>query len=727
MVNPLKRIELNGFKSFAQKTMLEFPTGITAIVGPNGSGKSNIIDAVRWLLGEREARNLRGAKVEDLIFAGTPKKARLGQAQASLHFDNRKRRFPVDFEEIAISRQVNRSGISRYYLNKSEIRLKDAVDFFAKARLGIKGLIVVTQGNSDVFVRTTPAGRREMIEEMLGLREYQLKKFDAERRLKNAEINLEKAKALMEEIVPHLRSLRRQTGRWERRETTEKELHELEMHFFGFQIHRLKREIRAVEAEMKAHSDERKNLDEERKKAEAHVQEVESNQPKERQQLIALKNQIRELLEKKSALQKEIGKAEAQLEIAKTSHAHAVPVEIPTLIKLLGKIKKTLGESLEKDIAVMRSDIQAVLKEIDETLHESSEHHDAAAEKIKSQFEKIHKDLAGLENEIHILKESEKQLEKNQEQFYRSFKEAIERVEKIKDRIERWEVQNQQRMFKKERLEIRFQELERQIHQAGRQAAEFESYQSEKDVREEELLKTEKQILRLRGILASIGDIDEALVKEAKETEERYRFLSQQSKDLEKACGDLKRLISDLSEKIRTEFSGALTRINEEFNKFFRLMFGGGRARLKVRLQATRAPRSSDGNDAHTEEEKETSAAKEDDEEEEGIDVDLNLPRKKITSLEMLSGGEKSLVGIAALFALISVSPPPFLILDEIDAALDDRNARRFSEMIREFSKEIQFIIVTHNRATMEVADVLYGITMDDDGTSKILSLKLET
>src|SRR3989344_4024938 len=120
----LKSLELNGFKSFAQKTTLEFPAGITAIVGPNGSGKSNIVDAIRWLLGEREAKNLRGAKVEDLIFAGTAKRPRVGQAQASLHFENSHKFFPVDSAEVAVLRELRRDGVSKYYLNKSETRLR---------------------------------------------------------------------------------------------------------------------------------------------------------------------------------------------------------------------------------------------------------------------------------------------------------------------------------------------------------------------------------------------------------------------------------------------------------------------------------------------------------------------------------------------------------------------------------------------------------------------------
>ena len=118
MAHFLKRLELNGFKSFASRTVLEFPPGITAIVGPNGSGKSNVVDAIRWLLGEREAKSLRGAKVEDLIFAGTPKRARVGQAQASLHFENANKFFPVEAAEVTVTRHISREGTSSYFLNK---------------------------------------------------------------------------------------------------------------------------------------------------------------------------------------------------------------------------------------------------------------------------------------------------------------------------------------------------------------------------------------------------------------------------------------------------------------------------------------------------------------------------------------------------------------------------------------------------------------------------------
>src|SRR3989339_1256283 len=141
----LKSLELNGFKSFAQKTVLEFPGGITAIVGPNGSGKSNVIDAIRWILGEREAKNLRGGKAEDLIFAGTPKRARSGMASVSINFDNSGKFFPLDFDEVSVSREISRDGNSTYGLNKSDVRAKDIIDFFARSRLGTRGLTIINQ------------------------------------------------------------------------------------------------------------------------------------------------------------------------------------------------------------------------------------------------------------------------------------------------------------------------------------------------------------------------------------------------------------------------------------------------------------------------------------------------------------------------------------------------------------------------------------------------------
>ena len=161
-------------------------------------------------------------------------------------------------------------------------------------------------------------------------------------------------------------------------------------------------------------------------------------------------------------------------------------------------------------------------------------------------------------------------------------------------------------------------------------------------------------------------------------------------------------------------------------------MFDGGSAKLKVlkpKVGAERGRRLDEDGEADGDAAQEEGEPTEDEiyqEKNGGVEIEIKLPRKKTTSLDVLSGGERSLVGIAALFAMVSVSPPPFLVLDEIDAPLDERNARRFSTMLHDFSKRTQFIVVTHNRATMEAAEILYGVTLAEDGSSKIVSLKLE-
>ena len=277
----LKRLELVGFKSFAQKTALDFPAGIAAIVGPNGSGKSNIIDAIRWLLGEREAKNLRSLRAEDLIFTGTPQRSRLGLAQATITFDNSKRFFPVDYSEIAIRRRLDRDGVSQHFLNGSESRLKDVIDFFAQARLGTKGFSIINQGESDLFVRVLPKERRVMLEEILGLRQFELKKHDAELKLKSTKFNMEKVRALIDELLPHLRLLRRQTSKWSKHADLEKELKELENQYFGFKLQEIEADLKSLEPELHKLNTQISSLEKELKTLQTELHGVEKQELKQ--------------------------------------------------------------------------------------------------------------------------------------------------------------------------------------------------------------------------------------------------------------------------------------------------------------------------------------------------------------------------------------------------------------------------------------------------------------
>ena len=189
MSNFLTHLELQGFKSFAPKTRFDLQERVVGVVGPNGSGKSNIIDAIRWVLGEREAKQLRGDVLGNLIFAGTSKRPQASLARVTLGFNNVNKIFPVDNEEVTLTRRIDRAGTSQFFLNDEEIRLKDLIPMLAKARLGSRGLTIIGQGQSDVFVRINPEERRLMIEEILGLKEFRLKKKTAERRLEKSRVN----------------------------------------------------------------------------------------------------------------------------------------------------------------------------------------------------------------------------------------------------------------------------------------------------------------------------------------------------------------------------------------------------------------------------------------------------------------------------------------------------------------------------------------------------------
>lgn len=710
----LKRLELVGFKSFAQKTTFEFAGGITAIVGPNGSGKSNVIDGIRWLLGEREAKNIRGAKAEDLIFAGTAGHPRMGMAQVSIVFDNSSKFFPIDYEEVVIRRKVTRDGVSTYYLNDAEIRMKDIIDFFAKARLGTKGLTVINQGSSDIFVKASPKERRVMVEEILGLRQYQLKKHEAELKLQNAKVNLDKINAMINELQPRLRLLRRQTAKWEKQADLEKELRELEQQYFGRKLYEIERALQDIDPKIKELDSQISEKEKELEILQKELKKVEALSPPSRGKINDIKKRQSELLQKKFSLQTALGRLDAQLEFLASKQTS---VDNAKAVVVLKEVRDSLQNILnDGNLESMRGSIARLIERINHVLEEGGAKPDFSDDDIKVQKNNIHKELNKIEKELGELYKQELETADSLQSFNNAFKKAFGAVEAKKDELQKLNDYKNRILFEKEKVKIQRQELEKFASQSGRKLAEFSAQEGEVDS------SVEKRMLKIRGELASIGDVDDSLIKEAQEVEERFAFLSGQKEDLEKAIKDLNALIKGLDSKIHKDFSRSLKKINEHFSNFVHQMFGGGKASMKLQQPASTPSVGP--------EEVSVEAAKDVDEEHTidhgGIEVSINVARKKISGLDMLSGGERSLVSIAALFALISVSPPPFLVLDEVDAPLDERNARRFAELVKAFSKKSQFILVTHNRATMEAADVLYGVTMKDDGTSHVLSVKLE-
>lgn len=713
----LKRLELQGFKSFANKTVFEFPSRVTAVVGPNGSGKSNVMDAFRWVLGEREARQLRGEKLENLIFAGTPKKSAAGLARVSLYFDNRRRDFPVDTEEAVLTRRIDRSGVSQFFWNDREVRLRDLIPALAKSRLGSRGLMMIGQGESDIFVRIGPQERRMFIEEILGLREYRLKKGQAERQLEQSRINLEKAKAMAAELMPHLRLLRRQKSRWDRRSEIENELRSLENDFFAARylaiqdnLGSLKELINEAERNFIEVSTKVKDLERELLKIKTPAGGYNGTS--------GIRKEVKELLDKRSDLEKELARLEVRTEMIKDNRAVIEPAK---LFNIVDELKKDFEKILTwDDLARIKSVLKIWLERITAVLNPAAGNEEE--KQLVDRQEILRSEIAVLEKDLSALNKKEEEILTKQAEANKKFRVLLEDLEAKKQERREAEQRKERLFFEKEKLETKLKEIEHQWGTLGRNVNELYELKADDIKPLEDIDAAERRMLRLRGELAAIGEIDPTLAKEAEETEQRHKFLEKEIKDLEKASADLKVMIKDLEAKIHNNFQKSFHSINEEFNKFFRLMFGGGRAHLKLTMPKIKR-------EILNEEENQSVQIIEDKEDREtlaGVEVELSLPKKKIKSLEMLSGGEKSLVSIAALFALISVSPPPFLVLDEIDATLDEANAQRFAQMVKEFSHQTQFIIITHNRSTMEAADVLYGVTMGDDGVSKVLSLKLE-
>lgn len=717
----LKQLELAGFKSFAAKTTLDFSAGITAIVGPNGSGKSNIIDAIRWLLGEREAKNIRGGKAEDLIFSGTPVRARVGMAQATITFDNHNKVFPSDYEEIAISRRVTRDGTSQYYINDAEVRLKDIVAFFAESRLGTRGLSIVNQGNSDIFVRAGAKERRAMIEEILGLRQYQLKKHEAQRKLVATKFNLEKIQAMIDELMPRLRLLRRQAARFEKQAEIEIELKELEEKYFGFRIGQLNKEEEPLRPQIEALDRKISEAQAGLAKLEQELAAVEKSGPKEDKSFENHRHRRNELLEKRSKIQQELGRLEVKIEMAISDNQAGLKTD--EVIALLEEVWETLDQFIEAgEWSMADRELRPLLDRIEQTLRKNETKIVAGPDNLDEAKENLIKKLQLFDDELKKLDVSESQLAGGLEQFNDLFKKAFGAVDAKRNEIRRYQDEKSKLKLEQERIGMKRAELENIARQTGRQLSEFKPITGIII----DVGQTERRLFKLRAELAGIGELDPSLVQEAKEVDERHTFLKTQFEDLEKASSDLTVLIRDLDRKLHTEFTSSLRQINDQFNHFFRLMFSGGHGRLKLTepkpvKEMEESDNSSLAGEGLSEDSDQTHPV-----DHGGIEIEVSIPRKKIKGLDMLSGGERSLVSIAALFALVSVSPPPFLVLDEIDAALDEGNAKRFADIIKDFSNKTQFLIVTHNRATMEAASVLYGITMGEDGTSKVMSLKLE-
>lgn len=747
----LKRLEIFGFKSFGRKVTLDFISQITAVVGPNGSGKSNVAEAIRFVLGEQSMKSMRGKRGEDMIFNGSQSAARANRASVTIVFDNTQREFPLDFDEVSMTREVFRDGSNQYFINGSAARLRDIFELLAAVHIGASGHHMISQGEADRILSANPKERRSMLEDALGLKAYQYKREESERRLTKTEENMREVESLRREIAPHLRFLKKQMEKMEEAKTLRDKLVGLYREYLKREEIYLTESRALLNGKLSEPAAKLADLNIKIERAREQLA-AESAGDSMSHELLAVESKLRDARNRRDGAARSLGKVDGMIEFEE---------------RRLKKREEQLAR--QEDIAMHLGEVEHVSRELDALfdgmegnneldkwrwiayrardmvrefigMKKQSAGQQAITDEDRRELEGLRAERVIHEDELHKIDAEYAIFEEN----YARVKTAID-TEKERSRDteralfsmmqERGELQHTVERIRseEERVVRETQRLDEELSEAGillgrsvldhsSVVVEVAEVMGEDRMRQEARRREiERGKLRLEDLGGAGGDDVE---KEFTETIERDAFLARETEDLINTQESLRALINELNEKLNTEFRDGVGRINKQFSDFFRLMFGGGVAELMVVKIEKRRRKDTDidlsdipGGAIPDEEEGE---------DEEGVDVSVSLPHKKIKGLQMLSGGERALTSIALLFAISQVNPPPFMVLDETDAALDEANSRKYGDMIEQLARHSQLMVITHNRETMSRATTLYGVTMGSDAVSKTLSISFD-
>jgi chromosome segregation protein len=924
----LKNLTINGFKSFCEPSEIKFDKGISAIVGPNGCGKSNIVDALKWVLGEQKNRSLRANNMTDVIFKGTTEKKGLGRAEVRLTLVNENGLLPLDFNEVEVARIIYADGENEYYINKEKVRLKDIHELFFDTGVGKSAYSFMEQGKIDMILSNKPEDRRYIIEEAAGITKYKSRKHEAENNLNRANENIVRAQDIFSEVSKQYESMKKQADKAQRYMELKDGVRDLEIElginrlmvqknvkerFSGKQskvdeelaaieaeigslesdvsekmlrvnelgqekidkhreIERVEGEIKALNVKNKALRDKEDSISASLRTDEEKLGRLDKNIADTEEELSYVDDERFETVSKISSIEKDISRhnqAIEQIDIdlkkneeqIKTLHGlikdlaaeqagkrgHLKEITDALIVKIEESLNvfdmnsreiMTLKESVGHDIPRVREEfrtrrqfLEDVLKirnipsdssAFFQQLEDFGKHLQELEEKLGLAGENVNKyvkateifmndifspegiiqkkrktehEIAELDKRMHNCRNEIENLERNsdtkeeQKENYRkqaqeaqvihsrlvekqkSFDREIQRITKIKneyiaqkdelvhsiksrnEELEevQYEIDENEGLLrserdKKKKIELRIDELENLIATENEKMSEQqqkmrsinESYQNKKIEIEELKLKlaevdttineiyrnaydnlsinlkeyenTEKyntgresSVIReslsdIKSSMMSLGQVNMAAMQECESLKERYDLLMSQLDDLQKGKDDLLTIINELNGKSQEMFEKTYVEIRKNFQMIFSKLFNGGKADILL-----------------TEPENLL---------ETGIDVEVQPPGQTRKSITLLSGGQRTMTAIALMFATFMVKPSPFCLLDEIDAALDEANVTRFIELVQDFKDQSQFVMITHNKKTMSAANVMYGVTQETMGVSKIVSAK---
>jgi chromosome segregation ATPase len=775
----LSSITIKGFKSFPERTRLVFSPGVSVIVGPNGCGKSNITDAVLWALGEQSPLAVRGQTMQDMIFAGGHGESPRRYAEVEVVLDNGDGA-GGEFSEIAIRRRLDRNGEGEYRLNGARCRLVDVIETLADANLGREMHSVISQGRVDEIVHSKPRDRRLLVEEAAGLGKHRKRRRRAQLKLDRTQDNLDRALDVEREARSRLRPLKRQAQAADIHARLEREAGELRAQLLAEDLRAHRSELTGAERVAAEAREGRQGVEAELAEVARRRGEIEerlAERDRERTtvwgRLTALRAAHERLSVRAEALSSRraelaadvereraalgtlaeeaarpgddadddpvgtgleqvgsaLGDATAALERARAASAGAGRAAEVTRVREAAeraaggarRVEALLGEhrqgSLEDRIAAATE----LLGRIEALLTAALAARDAVGER-SNELEAgmlADRDEDDVPSQLRACSRTEAELQAKLLASGDSVTEAEVKATQLRDR----------------RDEVRG-ELDRIAKQLGREIGP-----GIEPLGAGEREEIERKLERLARRREALGPVNPLAEQEYAEALEHVSELEEQRKDLESALAELAGLIDDTDRKIRSAFEETLEATQRNFEELIEHLFPGGRGRLRLVKEA--GPRlvlggedqgghpdadpaaAESGADEEGPSDERGQGGLAGDEQAAGVEIEVTPAGKATRRLSLLSGGEKALVALAFVFAVFLARPSPFYILDEVEAALDDANIDRFLQLVRRFSDRAQFVIVTHQKRTMDAADVLYGVSMGEGGITKVISRRL--
>jgi chromosome segregation protein len=764
----LKSVTMKGFKSFPEKTELSFAPGVSVVVGPNGSGKSNITDAVLWALGEQSPGAIRGTSMQDVISVGGRNIGARSSAEVEVVIDNADGSIGDEFTEIAITRRLDRSGDGEYRMNGARCRLTDIVEILSDANLGKEMHSVISQGRVDSIVHSKPRERRLLIEEAAGLGKFRKRRRRAELKLKATRDNLDRALDVEREARRGLRPLKQQANAAEigaRIELEELDLRARlvaeELRFGEDRLNAARkaaadaRKLRAgLEAELDAVSTRRRA-----------AEERFAERDRERTELWGILNSLRGAQEKiaisGSAVEEKGRRLEARLE--------ALRVELAPLTFDLGEAGSASERSkrLVEELAGVDEGLQTAADGLRRARGEGPEAdrlaalsgvHTGADQAVRHARraegllgERHRERLAERLSEVENLMTLTSALHAAGQRAGAAVRGRVERAERtvIGDTSDGDEIAAELKACSEQEVEIqsRLRAVAEQVTSAEVEAAHLgdrreeaaselgriaeklgrDIPEAEEALEQEERDTIERRLSNLRLRRERLGPVNPLAQREYEEALEHLEQMVAQREDTERGLRELEGIIRDIDAEIKRSFDETFEATASNFEEMIASLFPGGSGRLRaVDLRPLPDPAAeSDGEGPEAEDVEPEDPDDEEGDADFGVELEVTPAGKRMRQMKLLSGGEKALTALAFVFAVFLARPCPFYILDEVEAALDDSNITRFLELIRRFSDRTQFIIVTHQKLTMDAADVLYGVSMGGDGVTKVISRRL--